>query len=157
MKTILIKSILIISTILFSSTILTAQNKAWVFNYKIAKNSEELLKIMDNPKTNIVRSVTDFKRYVKSNPKLRKVFAKKKGLLESMTKSMKFNKRGLQTFSYKSLKEAYPEKYKDILIDITPGFGFDMDTLGVDYDGMACVSTATCKDSLNSVCIGDNC
>ncbi|WP_299442511.1 hypothetical protein [uncultured Aquimarina sp.] len=141
---------------LFSSMIITAQKQEWVFNYKIANTAEELSKIMDNPEANIVRSVADFKQYVQSNPKLRKVFAKK-GLLKAVASTMKFNKRGLKTFSYKSLKEVYPDRIKDILSEITPGFGFGSETLGVDYDGYACVAKGTCETEYNSICIGDNC
>ena len=141
--------------ILGSITIL-GQEQQWVFNYKIANTAYELSKIMDNPETNIVRSVMDFKKYVEANPKLKKVFAKK-GLLEAFTSTMKFNKRGLRTFSFTSLKEAYPNKIKDILSEITPGFGFNMETLGVDYEGYSCTAVGNCSKSQNNICIGENC
>ncbi len=150
------KLILTFSIVLFSSALVLAQSGKWNFNYKIAKTGEELSKIMDNPQANIVRSVEDFKRYVKLNPTLSKAFAKK-GLFKAVSKTMKFNKRGLQTFSYRALKEAYPQGFKDLLSQITMGFGFGMDTLGIDYSGYACVGQGTCEKSLNSICIGDNC
>ncbi|MHA7059646.1 hypothetical protein ACWGOQ_0020640 [Aquimarina sp. M1] len=149
-------TVLTCTILLFSSIILTAQNQAWSFNYKIADTAEELSKIMDNPEANIVRSAADFKKYVKSNAKLRKVFAKK-GLLKAVTSTMKFNKRGLKTFSYEKLKEIYPDKIKDILSEITPGFGFGMETLGVDYEGYSCTAVGNCTKSQNNICIGDNC
>lgn len=153
-KTVLTKLTIFIA--LLGSMFLSAQDSEWKFNYKIAKTSKELSKIMDNPEANIVRSVDDFKRYVQSNTKLAKVF-KKEGLFKAVASTMKFNKRGLKTFSYAPLKEAFPKRFRDILSEITSGFGFDMGTLGIDYEGYECSGPGTCSKSQGSICIGDNC
>jgi len=141
---------------LFSVTQLSAQKAKWIFNYKIANTSEELAKIMDDPKSNIIRSKKDFRLYVQTNAKLAKAF-QKKGLLKTVASTMKFNERGLKTFSFAALAEAYPKRYKDLLSELTPGFGFEMETLGVDYEGYACTGPATCETSQRSICIGNNC
>jgi len=150
------KLILTFCLALLSFTISSAQSSKWKFNFKAAKTTTELSKIMDNPKANIVRSVEDFKKYVKLTPSLSKVFAKK-GLLKKVTSTMKFNKRGLRTFSYDAIAKVYPNNYKTILAEITLGLGFELEPLAADYNGYSCAGVGDCEKTTNHICIGDNC
>ena len=133
----------------------TLKSYGWDYNYKLASTPEELALLMDNPKANIVRSVDDFKRFVKTEPILNSVFADER-MFEVITKSMKFNRKGLQTYSYEALRKAYPNRFRTIIVTMSKGFGMDL-WLTTDYDDMYCASAATCKPDTFSICIGNNC
>ncbi|GAA3510419.1 hypothetical protein GCM10022393_24720 [Aquimarina addita] len=131
------------------------QDAGWDYNYPIATTTKELSLLMDDPKANIVRSEADFKRFVASEPLLKKVFSDVE-LYKKVVGSMKFNERGLKTYSYEAVRKAYPNEFRRIIAAIGFGFGFD-ETLGIDYDGKECSSPATCTSKQSAICIGDNC
>ena len=130
--------------------------QGWDFNFEPAKTGDEYLKLIADPDAKIIRSHEDFYKFVKADPKLRKVF--NSDLMRKFTARMKFARGGLQTFHYGDLKRKYPRNYKAILRRMAPGFGLSPELmLTTDYDDMYCASTATCKTDTFSICIGANC
>ncbi|WP_109300375.1 hypothetical protein [Aquimarina sp. AU474] len=137
---------------------LTKEKVTWNQNYPLATTDDELSEIMDNPHANIIRNVDDFKRYVRANPLLKRVFSDKK-LLNDVVKTMEFNKRGLKTFSYESIKIKYPAQNEidHILGEIYLGLAIEYGTLGVDYKNYKCIGEGTCTFRDARICIGANC
>ncbi len=171
MKTISYFTLILIGLVLFIScekdesndvqqspaTTLDAKNQqfGWDYNYRLATTTEELSKLMDNPKVNIVRNRDDFDRFIKTEPILKSVFADQR-LYKDVVGSMRFNRRGLQTYSYRAIKRAYPNRFRIIMVTIGKGFGMDL-WLTTDYEDKYCSATATCSPNAGDVCIGANC
>lgn len=131
------------------------QKFGWDYNYTLASTTKELSRLMDNPKVNIVRNERDFRRFIQTEPVLRTVFSDAK-LYKEVVSTMKFNRRGLKTYSFKSIKEAYPNRYRTIIVAMSKGFGLDL-WLTTDYEDYECSAPATCTTDSFSICIGANC
>ncbi|MEW7279482.1 hypothetical protein ABW636_12885 [Aquimarina sp. 2201CG1-2-11] len=132
----------------------TLEDFGWDYNYKLASTAEELSRLMNNPEINIVRSKSDFKRFIKTEPILKNVFSDEQ-LLKEIIKTMVFNKRGLQTYSYEAIKKRYPNRFKTIIEAISRGVGMDP---WLTADGMdLCCDGEQCWVCPENICIPDNC
>ena len=131
------------------------QKSGWDYNYTLASTTEELSRLMDDPKANIVRNERDFRRFIQTEPMLKTVFSDAK-LYKEVVSTMKFNRRGLKTYSFESIKKAYPNRFRTIVVTMSKGFGLDF-WLTTDYEDYECSAPATCTTSTFSICIGANC
>ena len=106
-------------------------------NGRLATNCEEYLTLLHDTTSSIIRSRSDFVRYVREHLVLRTVIANY--TLKKMLQDLVISGSGQLSFSYEVLRRIYPFSYKEYLRLLLEGFGWEApDRLPVAAWGRYC-------------------
>ncbi len=129
-------------------------NKDHDQSFEVANTFDELQVLRDDYKSGIIRDHTELSLAIRNDDLLNEVFTDE--ILYDFLKKIKFNDRGIVTFDYGVLIEAYPSQFEEILNHLTPKLGFNFDALAYIKNGSTCYLNA-CQPAQGALCDPDNC
>ncbi len=118
---------------------------------ELATTPEQFNEIMANPEANyIIRNHADLLQYIQSDELLNEVLTGE--LRENFMYNTSFNQKGLMTFDYSAISDAYPDELPLILERLGAGFGFNFDELADDYKEYTCSKKGNCAYKQANIC-----